>query len=66
MALEAGAQVSLAFHVPAGGSPLTLEGRVRWCLTGVRGFTHGLAFSEMAPDAEGQLRTLLERSARRV
>lgn len=64
MALETGAQVSLAFHVPAGGSPLTLEGRVRWCQTGSRGFTHGLAFTDMNAEAEHQLRVLLERSQR--
>lgn len=65
MALEAGTTVSLAFHVPSGGSALTLEGRVRWCQTGVRGFTHGLAFAEMSPEASAQLRTLLERSKAR-
>jgi DNA-binding response OmpR family regulator len=62
MALEAGTTVSLAFHVPSGGSALTLEGRVRWCQTGVRGFTHGLAFAEMSSEAGTQLRALLDRS----
>jgi DNA-binding response OmpR family regulator len=62
MALEAGAQVSLAFHVPAGGSPLTLEGRVRWCQTSTRGFTHGLTFTDMTPETERQLGLLLDRS----
>jgi CheY-like chemotaxis protein len=64
MALDLGAQVSLAFHVPAGGSALTLEGRVRWCQTGPRGFSHGLDFTEMSSEAEQQLRALLERSGR--
>jgi len=62
LALESGTQVSLAFHVPAGGSALTLEGKVRWCQTGVRGFTHGLAFVDMPPDSRTHLHTLLERS----
>ena len=66
MALEAGTTVSLAFHVPAGGSALTLEGRVRWCQTGVRGFTHGLAFAEMTSEAGVQLRALLDRSRPRA
>jgi DNA-binding response OmpR family regulator len=66
MALEAGTTVSLAFHVPSGGSALTLEGRVRWCQTGVRGFTHGLAFAEMSPEAGVQLRALLDRSRPRA
>ena len=62
LALETGTQVSLAFHVPAGGSALTLEGKVRWCQTGVRGFTHGLAFAEMSSEAGARLRALLDRS----
>jgi DNA-binding response OmpR family regulator len=66
MALEAGTTVSLAFHVPAGGSALTLEGRVRWCQTGTRGFTHGLAFAQMTPEAGMQLRALLDRSRPRA
>lgn len=65
LALEAGTPVSLAFHVAAGGGALALEGRVRWCQTGVRGFTHGLAFSEMAAESRAALEALLERSAPR-
>jgi DNA-binding response OmpR family regulator len=60
LALETGATVSLAFHVPAGDA-LALDGRVRWCQTGTRGFTHGLAFADMTAEAGLQLRTLLER-----
>ena len=66
LALESGTQVSLAFHVPAGGSALTLEGKVRWCQTGVRGFTHGLAFVDMLPESRTHLHALLERSLPRT
>jgi len=64
LALEADTAVSLAFHVAAGAGALALEGRVRWCQTGVRGFSHGLVFSDMAPASRAQLSALLERSTR--
>lgn len=57
--LEVGDSVRVAFHIPGGGSPLSVEGRVRWRSAAVRGYSHGLAFQGLTPEEERQLGELL-------
>ena len=57
--LEPGARVNVAFHVPGGGVTLSLEGTVQWRKDAPKGFAHGLAFTDLRPEDERQLRDLL-------
>ena len=57
--LEPGSSVRVAFHTPDGGSALSLEGTVRWCEAGPRGFAHGLALHELDEPTRDRLRVLL-------
>jgi DNA-binding response OmpR family regulator len=60
LALAQGDLVRLAFHIPGGGSGLTMLCEVRWRLPAAgHGFAHGLRFTELGPDEERQLRELL-------
>ena len=58
--LEVGDSVRIAFHSPAGGFPLSLEGRVSWRGSAPRGYSHGLAFVGLSPDEETALAELLK------
>jgi len=58
VALDPGELVRVGFHIPA-GTPLSLEGGVRWREVDGSGFAHGVAFRNLAPEAESQLRELL-------
>jgi CheY-like chemotaxis protein len=55
--------VRVAFHLPAGESALSIEGRVRWRAGAPSGFTHGLQFQSLTPDEERQLGELLRPQA---
>jgi hypothetical protein len=57
--LEPAARVRVAFHVPGGGSALTLEGRVCWREPTANGFAHGLAFVDLGEEEERRLMELL-------
>jgi CheY-like chemotaxis protein len=58
--LETGDSVRVAFHVPGGEAPLSLEGEVRWRTHAApRGFAHGLRFHDLTPSEERQLAELL-------
>ena len=57
--LEPGSSVRVAFHTPDGGTPLTLEGTVRWCEAAPRGFAHGLELTDIEPAERERLRLLL-------
>jgi CheY-like chemotaxis protein len=57
--LEVGDSVRIAFHSPAGGFPLSVEGQVRWRGPASRGYAHGLAFVNVSPDEERALGELL-------
>ncbi len=57
--LEPATQVRVAFHVPGGGVTLSLEGQVQWRKDAPRGFAHGLAFKDLAPEDQRQLQDLL-------
>lgn len=58
--LELGDSVRIAFHSPAGGFPLSLDGAVKWRGPASRGFAHGLAFLQPSPDEEHALAELLK------
>jgi CheY-like chemotaxis protein len=58
--LEVGDSVSIAFHSPAGGFPLSLDGQVKWRGPTSRGFAHGLAFLHPSPEQEHALAELLK------
>ena len=58
--LEVGDSVRIAFHSPAGGFPLSLDGQVRWRGTAPRGFSHGLVFQGLSPEDEHALGELLQ------
>jgi len=58
--LEVEDSVRIAFHSPAGGFPLSLDGQIRWRGTAPRGFAHGLTFQELAADDERALAELLK------
>jgi CheY-like chemotaxis protein len=61
--LEVGDSVRVAFHVPGGDAPLSLEGEVRWRTSAApRGFAHGLRFHDLTPAEERQLAELLSPS----
>jgi len=61
--LEVGDSVRVAFHVPGGDAPLSLEGEVRWRTSAApRGFAHGLRFHDLALAEERQLAELLSPS----
>jgi len=60
--IASGDRVRVAFHVPGGGSPLGLLGRVRWQTPAPEGFAHGLVFEGLTPADERQLRELLRLS----
>lgn len=57
--LDPGELVCVAFHIPGGGSPLTLEGRVQWQQPATEGFSHGLVFTNLTPEGEEEFRDLL-------
>ena len=57
--LVPGTSVRVAFHVPGGGVTLGLEGQVQWGRPSGKGFAHGLAFHELSPEDDRQLRDLL-------
>jgi CheY-like chemotaxis protein len=56
--LELGDLVRVAFHIPS-GTPVSLEGSVRWRQADAAGFLHGVSFMNLPPEAESQLRELL-------
>jgi CheY-like chemotaxis protein len=58
--LDVGDTVRIAFHSPAGGFPLSLDGEIRWRGTAPRGFSHGLVFSAPSADDERVLAELLK------
>ena len=58
--LEVGDSVRIAFHSPAGGFPLSLDGAVKWRGAASRGFAHGLAFVQPSPEEENALAELLK------
>ena len=58
--LEVGETVRIAFHSPAGGFPLSLDGEIRWRGTAPRGFSHGLVFASLSADDEKALADLLK------
>jgi CheY-like chemotaxis protein len=57
--LEMGDSVRVAFHIPGGDTPLSIEGQVRWRSSAARGFSHGLKFQNPTIDEERQLGDLL-------
>jgi len=61
--LEIGDSVRIAFHIPGGEAPLSLEGRVRWRTPAARGYAHGLSFQNLTADEERQLGELLTPSS---
>jgi CheY-like chemotaxis protein len=60
--LETGDAVRIAFHSPSGGFSLSLKGEVRWRGSAPRGYSHGLVFKDLSPDAEKALAELLRPS----
>lgn len=58
LSLDLGVRVRVAFHVSGGASPLSFDGRVQWRVQGPKGFTHGLAFVDLVPEAAARLRDL--------
>jgi CheY-like chemotaxis protein len=58
--LEVGDTVRIAFHSPAGGFPLSLDGEIRWRGTAPRGFSHGLVFAGLSGEDERALGDLLK------
>jgi CheY-like chemotaxis protein len=58
VALQPGDRVRVAFHIPS-GTPLSLEGTVRWREVAGSGFAHGVAFVALPAEADGQLREML-------
>jgi CheY-like chemotaxis protein len=58
LGLQPGDRVRVAFHIPA-GTPLSLEGTVRWREVAGSGFAHGVAFVTLPAEAESQLREML-------
>jgi CheY-like chemotaxis protein len=58
--LEVGDTVRIAFHSPAGGFPLSLDGEIRWRGAAPRGFSHGLVFGGISPEDERALAELLK------
>jgi CheY-like chemotaxis protein len=58
--LDVGDTVRIAFHSPAGGFPLSLDGEIRWRGAVPRGFSHGLVFAALSPDDERALAELLK------
>jgi len=57
-ALDPGDLVRVAFHIPS-GTPLSLEGSVRWREAAGSGFGHGVAFLNLPAEAESRLHELL-------
>jgi CheY-like chemotaxis protein len=57
--LEPGAPVRVSFDFFDGEPGWTVEGQVRWRDPVAGGFTHGVAFVDVAPEHERQLRRLL-------
>jgi len=58
--LEVGDTVRIAFHSPAGGFPLSLDGEIRWRGAAPRGFSHGLVFAGLSSEDERALGDLLK------
>lgn len=58
--LEVGDTVRIAFHSPAGGFPLSLDGEIRWRGAAPRGFSHGLVFGGISPEDQRALAELLK------
>jgi CheY-like chemotaxis protein len=57
--LEIGDSVRVAFHIPGGGPPFSVEGQVRWRSSTAQGFSHGLLFQNLTKDEGRQLLELL-------
>ena len=58
--LEVGDTVRIAFHSPAGGFPLSLDGEIRWRGAAPRGFSHGLVFGGISAEDQRALAELLK------
>ena len=59
VSLEIGALVRVAFGNPGKESSLSIDGRVHWRATAVRGYTYGLGFGDLRAEQEERLRELL-------
>jgi CheY-like chemotaxis protein len=56
--LQPGDRVRVAFHIPS-GTPMSLDGTVRWQEVSGSGFAHGVAFLALPAEAEAHLRDML-------
>jgi two-component system OmpR family response regulator len=61
-ALEPGTLLRLAFRVPGAGEAYSFNAEVRWARGTPRGTAHGLAFVDLAPEAERRLTELVKAS----
>ena len=60
VALEPGARVQVAVHLPGGAGSLGLEGQVQWRRDAERGFSHGVTFVSLGADQNRLLQDLLK------
>lgn len=58
VALQPGDRVRVAFHIPS-GTPMSLDGTVRWREVSGSGFAHGISFLALSVEAETHLREML-------
>ncbi len=58
LAFDVGERVRVAFHLPR-GAPLRLAGEVRWKVATPRGTVHGVEFTDLGPEEQRLLGTLL-------